>query len=235
MIFNFPQIELNKDNALVFTVYLPSLHEQLRSLWAPLSLQEKTQAKKFINSYLSERYIISHGLLRYLLAFYTKGNPQTIEYSFNEFGKPFLKNSRSKIQFNMSHSKDYAAYILALDCQVGIDIEWRNNNIDVQELSKLVLTKEEAIIFNELNSERKLNAFYEVWTKKEAILKAFGQGLSYPMTQIEIINTIANLKDYYIANNTKFYCSELTNLNDYSGAVAIAHEPRELVQIHLTS
>jgi len=73
-----------------------------------------------------------------------------------------------------------------------------------------------------------------VWTKKEAILKAFGQGLSYPMTQIEIINTIANLKDYYIANNTKFYCSELTNLSGYAGAIAITSETRELLQTNLT-
>jgi len=235
MIFNFPQIELNKNNALIFTVYLPSLHKHMDSLWEPLSLQEKTQARKFINSYLSERYIISHGLLRYLLAFYTKSNPQTIEYSFNQFGKPFLKNNSFRIQFNMSHSKDYAAYILALDCQVGIDIEWKGKNINVQELSSYVLTKEEAIIFSKLESNGNLNIFYDVWTKKEAILKSLGQGLSYPMNQIKIMKSTTNNKAPYIANNIKFYCSELLNINGYSGAVAIAHETREFIQTNLTS
>lgn len=235
MIFNFPQIELNKNNALVFTAYLPSLHEQLPSLWEPLSIQEKTQAKKFVNTYLRERYIISHGVLRYLLAFYTKNNFQTIEYAKNQFGKPFLKNNSSKIHFNMSHSKDYAAYILALDCQVGIDIEWKGRNIDVQELSCLVLTENETAIFNELNSEEKLNTFYDIWTKKEAILKALGQGLFYPMNQLEIMNVMANNNAHYIANNTKFCCSALTNLNDYLGAVAVAHEPREVIRTNLTS
>ena len=235
MIFNFPPIELNKNNALIFTAYLPSLHEHLPSLWESLSIQEKTQAKKFINSYLSERYIISHGLLRYLLAFYTKNNPQTIEYKNNQFGKPFLKNKDSLIQFNMSHSKDYAAYILVLDCQVGIDIEWKNKDIDAQELSPLALTEEETIIFSKLNSTKKLNAFYEIWTKKEAILKALGQGLSYPMNLIEIMNVTTDNEVHYIANNTKFYCSELTSLNDYAGAVAIACETRELFQTNLTN
>ena len=233
MILNFPQIELNKNNALIFTAYLPSLYEHLPSLSEPLSIQEKTQAKKFINSYLRERYIISHGLLRYLLAFYAKSNPHTIEYSFNQFGKPFLKNNSSNLQFNMSHSKDYAAYILALDCQVGIDIEQKDKDMDVQELSSLVLTKEEAIIFNELNSAEKLDTFYEVWTKKEAILKAFGQGLSHPMTSIEVMNVAANNGSHYLANNLKFYCSKLTDLNGYSRAVAIAHETREFIQISL--
>lgn len=235
MIFNLPQIELNKNNALIFTAYLPSLHEHLPFLWEPLSVQEKIKAKKFINSYLSERYIISHGILRYLLAFYTKNNPQIIEYSFNQFGKPLLKNNDLLIQFNMSHSQDYAAYILALDCQVGIDIEWKNIDMDVQELSPLVLTENEIAIFNELCFEEKLNTFYEVWTKKEAILKAFGQGLSYSMNQLEIINVMANNNAHYIINNTKFYCSELTNISYYSAAVAIAHEPREVIQTNLTS
>ena len=136
----------------------------------------------------------------------------------------------------MSHSKDYAAYILALDCQVGIDIEWQDNNIDVQELSSLVLTKKETTIFNELNSAEKLDTFYEVWTKKEAILKAFGHGLSSPMTSIEVMNVAANNGSHYLANNIKFYCSKLTDLNGYSrAAVVIAHEIRELIQINLTS
>ena len=235
MILNFPQIELNKNNALIFTAYLPSLYEHLPSLSEPLSIQEKTQAKKFINSYLRERYIISHGLLRYLLAFYAKSNPHTIEYSFNQFGKPFLKNNSSNLQFNMSHSKDYAAYILALDCQVGIDIEQKDKNIDIQGLLDLILTKEEAIIFNELNSAEKLDTFYEVWTKKEAILKALGQGLSHPMTLTQVMNVAANNGAHYLANNIKFYCSELTDLNGYSRAVAIAHETREFIQINLTS
>ncbi|MBX9703152.1 MAG: 4'-phosphopantetheinyl transferase superfamily protein [Silvanigrellaceae bacterium] len=233
MIINFPEIELNKSNALIFTAYLPSLHENLPFLWGSLSIQEKTQAKKFINSYLSERYIISHGLLRHLLAFYTKKDPQTIAYKNNQYGKPFLKNSRSKIQFNMSHSKDYAAYILALGCEVGIDIEWKNKDIDVPELSSLVLTENESTLFNELSSDKKLNAFYEVWTKKEAILKAFGQGLSYPMNQIEIMSIIDNSRAHYIANNIKFYCPKLINLNSYAGAVAIASEERELIQTNL--
>jgi 4'-phosphopantetheinyl transferase len=235
MIFNLSQIELNKNNALVFTANLPSLHKHMDFLWVPLSIQEKTQAKKFINSYLSERYVISHGLLRYLLAFYTKDNPQTIEYSFNQFGKPFLKNNNSKIQFNMSHSKDYAAYILALDCQVGIDIEWKGKNINVQELTNFVLTPEEAIIFNKLKPDENLNIFYDVWTKKEAILKSLGQGLSYPMNQIEIMESATNNNAPYIANNIKFYCSELLDLNGYSGAVAIAYETREFIQTNLTS
>ena len=234
MTFNFSKIELNKYNALIFTVYLPSVNEKIKHLYECLSIQEKNKSKNFINSYLSQQYIISHGLLRYLLAYYTRDNPQNIEYSFNQFDKPFLKNSNSNIQFNMSHSKDYVVYIIALDCQVGIDIEWKSKNIDVQELSDLVLTKEEKIIFNKLRSEEKLNTFYEVWTKKEAILKANGYGLSYPMKLINVMDISKNnRKTYYQFNNTEFYCSALNNINGYEGTAALMNQIRELIQISL--
>lgn len=234
MTFNFSEIKLNKYNALIFTVYLPSVNEQIKHLYECLSIQEKIKSKNFINSYLSQQYIISHGLLRYLLAYYTKDNPQNIEYSFNQFDKPFLKNNNSNIQFNMSHSKDYVVYILALDCQVGIDIEWKSKNIDVQELSNLVLTKEEKIIFNKLRSEEKLNNFYEVWTKKEAILKANGHGLSYPMKLINVMDgSKNNKKTYYQVNNTEFYCSALNNINGYEGTAALMNQIRDFIQISL--
>ena len=140
MIFNFSKIKLTENNALIFTAYLPSMNQNLEKLWKPLSDQEKTQAEKFINKPLRDRYVMSHGLLKYLLSFYVGSKPHEIEYSVNQFGKPFLKEESYRVQFNMSHSKDYAAYIMALDCQVGIDIEWKNKTINFEEISDFVTT-----------------------------------------------------------------------------------------------
>ena len=115
MKLNFPKSELTENNALIFIAHLPSRTQNLEELWTFLSDQEKSQAKKFINANLKDRYIISHGLLRHLLTFYVMIEPQNIKYLVNQFGKPFLKNDNCRVQFNMSHSKDYAAYIIALD------------------------------------------------------------------------------------------------------------------------
>ena len=147
MIFDFSKIKLTENNALIFTAYLPSMNQNLEELWKPLSYQEKTQAEKFINKPLRDRYVISHGLLRYLLSFYVGSKPHEIEYSVNQFGKPFLKKNSSNVQFNMSHSKDYAAYIMALDCQVGIDIEWKNKTINFEEISDFVLSPDDDVSY----------------------------------------------------------------------------------------
>jgi len=236
MIFDFPKIKLTENNALIFTTYLPSMNQDLEKLWNPLSNQEKTQAEKFINKPLRDRYVMSHGLLRYLLSFYVGSKPHEIEYSVNQFGKPFLKEESSRVQFNMSHSKDYAAYIMALDCQVGIDIEWKDKTINFEEISDLVLSPAETNNFNKLDPEGKFHTFYDIWTKKEAIVKAIGEGLSYPLKTIEIMNSTNNIKGCYTtANGNTFHYSELQNLDDYDGAIALGYKIDKLIQIDMTT
>ena len=212
------------------------MNQDLEKLWNPLSNQEKTQAEKFINKPLRDRYVMSHGLLRYLLSFYIGSEPHEIQYSVNPFGKPFLKKNSSNVQFNMSHSKDYAAYIIALDCQVGIDIEWKDKTINFEEISDLVLSPGETNSFHKLTPEEKFQAFYDIWTKKEAIVKAVGEGLSYPIKTIEIMNSTNNIKGCYTtANGNTFHYSELHNLDDYAGAIALGYKIDKLIQIDMAT
>ena len=212
------------------------MNQDLEKLWPPLSNQEKMQAEKFINKPLRDRYVMSHGLLRYLLSFYIGSEPHEIQYSVNPFGKPFLKESSSRVQFNMSHSKDYAAYIIALDCQVGIDIEWKDKSINFEEISDFVLSPGETNSFHKLTPEEKFQTFYDIWTKKEAIVKAVGEGLSYPIKTIEIMNSTNNVKGCYTtANRNTFHCSELQNLDGYAGAIALEHKTDKLIQIDMTT
>jgi len=193
MTLKIPKIELTKQNAIIFTAKLPLMKQHQEELWQSLSGQEKIQAEGFVNNTLKDKYILSHGLLRYLLSLYVERNPQDIQYLVNQFGKPFLKDDNCTLQFNMSHSKDYAVYIIALEDQVGIDIEWKDKDTNIQEIFELVLSPTEVTNFNQLNSEEKFHAFYCIWTKKEAIIKAIGQGLSYPIKTIEIMNSAAHL------------------------------------------
>lgn len=235
MIFDFSKIKLTENNALIFTAYLPSMNQDLKKLWTPLSDQEKTQAEKFINKPLRDRYVMSHGLLRYLLSLYISSEPHEIQYSVNQFGKPFLKEKSSRVQFNMSHSKDYAAYIIGLDYQIGIDIEWKDKTINFEEISDLVLSPAETNNFKTLEPKKKFHTFYDIWTKKEAIVKAIGEGLSYPIKTIEIMNSADNAKGCYTVNGNTFHCSELQNLDGYAGAIALEHKVDELIHTDLTT
>ncbi|MDD9139800.1 MAG: hypothetical protein NQ127_02610 [Candidatus Cardinium sp.] len=133
-----------------------------------LSTEEKIQASKYYTNYLRRLYIISHGILRYILryilSYYVKQHPKDIEFVYSEYGKPFLKDS--SIQFNMSHSHDIVSYVIALNYRVGIDIELRDSNLDVQELASLVFTPTEYSFFTSLDIYEKFKFFTIYGLKK---------------------------------------------------------------------
>ena len=110
----------NSNKVFVYIVNLNNCKLLIPQFWECLSAEERSQANKYYTSNLSDLYIISRGILRCILSYYTKQLPQEIEFIHNKYGKPFLKNHN--FQFNMSHSNDIVNYIIALDHKVGIDI-----------------------------------------------------------------------------------------------------------------
>ena len=90
----FDQLVFNTsvNKVFIFIVNLTSCINNVSTYWEYLSIQEKTKANNYHTEYLSNKYIISHGILRYILSFYTKQHPQKIEFNYSEYGKPFLKN-----------------------------------------------------------------------------------------------------------------------------------------------
>ena len=117
--------------------------------------------------------------------------------------------------------------------QVGIDIEWKEKIINFQEIAEFVFSPTEINIFNKLNPEEQFHAFYDIWTKKEAIIKAIGQGLYYPLKAIDIMNSIKNNNVCYVANETTYYYSDLWNLDDYAGAISLTHKLNKIIQINI--
>jgi 4'-phosphopantetheinyl transferase len=154
--------------------------------------------------------------------------PEEILYKFNSFGKPMLLDpNHSNIKFNMSHSKDFAAYIISKEHDVGIDIEWRNPQMHFEEFYDDILTNAEINLLqnSNFNRQEKVNLFFDIWTKKEALVKTLGKGLSYSVKTIDTSNIN---QQYYIMNGQNLYCKQLNNIAEgYSCAVAI-EQPIEL-------
>lgn len=225
------------NKVLIFTVNLTSHINNVSTYWEYLSIQEKIKASKYYTEYLSKKYIISHGILRYILGFYTKQHPQKIEFNYSEYGKPFLKNSN--IQFNMSHSCNMVSYMIALNYRVGIDIELHDKNLNIEDFADLVLTPEEYKYLSSLKSRDKLRLFYILWTKKEALVKAIGQGLSYPINTIEVIRLLSGkgvlLNDKNNELRQPWYCYELEVPENYSGAIGIENKIDEIVYLEMNN
>lgn len=225
----------NPDKAFVCITDMNKFANNLSAFWECLSDNEQKQANKYCTKILTDRYIISHALLRYILGYYTKQSPQEIKYATNKYGKPFLQDSN--IKFNMSHSKSIVSYIIAYDNNVGIDIEFNDNNLDVMELSKLVLTTKEHILLESLKYDKQRKIFYNLWTKKEALVKAIGEGLSYPINTIETLSTVSGDKITLtsISNSAsqELYTYTLETELNYSAAIATESQINEIVYIKI--
>jgi 4'-phosphopantetheinyl transferase len=194
---NLLGLDKSSNKVFVLIMNMDKYAQNIPQFCAYLSAKEKEQAKRYYTKLLTDRYILSHGMLRHILSYYAKVLPQELEFIYNEYGKPFLK--KTNIQFNMSHSHNIVCYVIALNHKVGIDIELCDHNLNVQELANLVLTPTEYEYLSSLKSKEKHKFFYQLWTKKEALIKANGQGLSYPITTIEAM-TIPSGKKILLTN-----------------------------------
>ncbi len=214
----------NNHEIFVHIADLTCCKNSIKEYRSCLSSYERSEAKKFYPDHLKELYIKSHGILRYILAHYVNRNPADIEFSYSKYQKPFVKGSN--IQFNMSHSGMLVGYAISFERQIGIDLEHHDRNINVHELADTVFTQSERDYFNTLNSEQQIKFFYDAWTIKEAIVKANGQGLSYPVDTIEVLS-ILNKKEKFVFTNEenvrlkRWYCIPLKIGSVWSGALAI--------------
>lgn len=139
---------------------------------------------------LAFAYIVSHSLLRLILSKEIGKKPNDIVFYKNEYGKPFI-DVQFQLHFNMSHSAEMAVFLLSRQGTVGIDIESHDKKHDFELLYPDVLTKKEQEFIHEctLSNQQKKILFLDMWTKKEAVVKAIGHGLSYPIDTIETHQT----------------------------------------------
>lgn len=121
----------------------------------------------------------------------------------NSFGKPFLPNH--DIDFNISHSADVVVAIFSNTKDVGIDVE-QNRTIDISAYESIFHPKELSF----LKAENSTNTFFEVWTKKESLLKARGSGFQIDLSIINVFES-KNLRQYFheikIPGYTCYACS----------------------------
>ena len=153
-----------------------------------LSPEELTTTGKFHFQKDRNRFIASHSLLRVLIGSYLDCDPALLEFSHNSYGKPLLMMKRvfDPIYFNMSGSGDRAAYAFTRLGEIGIDIEKMCQDFATEEVAEKFFSDHEVSVFRSLPESDKIEAFYNCWTRKEAFIKAVGEGLSYPLKDFDV-------------------------------------------------
>jgi 4'-phosphopantetheinyl transferase len=111
--------------------------------------------------------------------------PETIELATADRGRPILPHDET-VQFSISHTHDLVAVALTADARVGIDLECVQPHWDLPELAKRIFSEEDLQTFQALPGSEAPAAFFRAWTRKEAYLKARGEGIAEGLRQISV-------------------------------------------------
>lgn len=152
-----------------------------------LSAQEKDRAARFHFFRDRNRFVVRRGMLRSLLADYIQLKAADLVFVTNPFGKPALAPEFSpSVQFNLSHSGNLAVFGFALDRALGIDIEKIRHDLDCWDLAQRNFANDEIAALAQLSGDARTQAFFCVWTRKEAYIKALGMGVSFPLDRFAV-------------------------------------------------
>ena len=150
-----------------------------------LSADEHQKAARYRVERPRTDFILTRGTLRSLLATYLHKSPREITFQYTEYGKPSLRDS-SELHFNVSHTEGMALMAFVRRREVGVDIEKVRAQSDVAKLAERFFSPYERHALRSLEGDELPAAFFRCWTRKEAYIKAKGEGLSLPLHQFDV-------------------------------------------------
>lgn len=180
-------LNLADDEVHVWRTPIHSEPAVLRRYEELLSADEKERANKFLVHDARDNFVAVRGILRKLLAAYLGEEAGQITLSYGQYGKPFLKDKSvvSPLHFNVTHSHGWAALAFARR-EVGIDIEKIRAEVAGGEIAARFFSEREIAELATLKAEEQSKAFFKCWTRKEAYIKARGEGLQIPLKSFHV-------------------------------------------------
>ena len=155
--------------------------ERLAGLRAHCAEDELARAARFVRAVHRDRHIAGRGRLREILGAETGRDPRDIVFVYGANGKPAMEGGP---EFNLSHSGDLAALAISRDGPVGVDVERRREIEDA--VARHHFSPAEYSALSGLSGADWLDGFYRCWTRKEAVIKTNGLGLSMPLDSFDV-------------------------------------------------
>jgi len=223
-------------------VWRVSLIESLVTELLPtLSPDECARADRFHFARDRNRFIVARGSLRTILGLYLSRKPAELDFCYSQYGKPSLSANRSvppavaggfgaaaanDISFNQSHANELVLIAVTRDRQIGVDIEFIRPESASHGIAERFFSSQEVNALRALPVDMQSEAFFNCWTRKEAYIKARGEGMSLPLDQFnvslapgETAALLGNLRD--AAEVSRWSLQELYPGAGYRAAVAV--------------
>jgi len=175
-----PRLELSAGEVQIWSIPLNPPEAEVARLARLLSADEQERASRFRFDVHRRRYIVGRGALRRLLGAYLGADPAGLQFSYGPRGKPELPAGPG-LGFNLSNSEDLALVGFCRDAEIGVDVEFLKEMDDLEQIATRFFSVPEVADLATVPRERKKEAFFNCWTRKEAYLKAVGEGLAAPL------------------------------------------------------
>ena len=149
-----------------------------------LSPDEMERMARFRFRTDGDNFLFCRSMLRMLLASYLGTSPAELRFAYSAHGKPSLSVPADNLQFNLSHSHGQVLFGFTRGKRIGVDVEYVRRNLNVEEIATRFFSKAEQIEIKRSHDE--YQAFFQCWTRKEAFVKARGEGLSCPLNSFDV-------------------------------------------------
>jgi 4'-phosphopantetheinyl transferase len=160
----------------------------MAALARTLAEDELLRAERFRFEKDRNRFIAARGLLRIILARYLRASSDQLRFESTPFGKPKLTRDFlfEDTRFNLSHSGNLALLAVTRAREVGVDLEMIRRGLAEEAIPESFFSPLEVEVLRALPREQQNEAFFNCWTRKEAYIKARGEGLSMPLHLFDV-------------------------------------------------
>jgi 4'-phosphopantetheinyl transferase len=190
--FELPVRTVTRGEAHVWKLPLDLDKRMLAKVASLLSPDERKRADRFQFEVHRDRFIAGRGMLRLILGRYCDVQPAELRFDYAPNGKPILRwgegicSSGDALHFNLAHSEGVGVLAVTRVGPVGVDVEQVREFPEVSELVRRFFSVGEAAEFSTLRREGQSTAFFTLWTRKEALLKAIGEGIGQSLDRVEV-------------------------------------------------
>jgi 4'-phosphopantetheinyl transferase len=223
------ELALSSDEVHVWCASLEQPASSLRWLGQTLSADEQERAGRFHFERDRRHFIAGRGLLRTILGRYLRVEAERLQFCYGPRGKPSLLETcgGDTLCFNVSHSHGLALYAVTHGRKVGVDVEWMRPLDDIEQIAERFFSARENATFRALAPDQKVEAFFNCWTRKEAYIKATGDGLSRPLDEFDVSLAPGEpARLLHVASDpqeaARWLLRGLTPAPDYAAAVIVA-------------
>jgi 4'-phosphopantetheinyl transferase len=181
-------VQLRAEEVHLWRAPLDLRDSTLERLYGTLADDEKLRAERFRFAEGRTHFTAARGVLRDILARYTGVEAASLQFGYQASGKPFLLAGpgAGELQFNLSHSKGMGLYGVTLGRLVGVDVEFVRQGPEFSQIAERFFTPKEAEALRNCPAHLLPEAFFRCWTRKEAFIKASGEGLARGLGSFEV-------------------------------------------------